>query len=802
MSATVGGSIPRIDKVAVLGAGVMGGTIAAHLVNAGLKVLLLDIVPKAPTAEEAAAGLTLQDAAVRNRIPAAGLAALEKLKPSPIFLAADLGRIEVGNLEDDLGRLRECDWVIEVVIENMAIKKALFAEKIAPHLKPGAVLSTNTSGLSVNELAEALPEALRPRFLVTHFFNPPRYMKLLEIVSSRFTDPGVAEGMAGFIRRRLGKGIVFGKDTPNFVANRIGVFAICNAVKHMQELGMDVEEVDAVAGPATARPKSACFRTADLVGIDTLMHVASNSWELLPKDEQREVFKLPAFMAQMVQKGLLGNKSKQGFFKKTKGEKPETFFYDHQKGEYVPSRRPKFASVEAAKGIDDPARRLRTVLAGSDKGAQLAWRNLRDTLVYAFNRLPEIADDVVNVDNAMRWGFNWELGPFEMLDAVGVADFVKRAEAEGVAVPAALRKVERFYAFEDGRKRHFDPLGGGWKDVPVPAEQLDLTLLEKAGKVVERNPGASVHDLGDGVFCLEFHTKMNAIGNDVLAMVHKAVRRAEAEGQGLVIANQGTNFSAGANLALLVMAIAEGAWDEVALTVSAFQRAMMAVKYARVPVVAAPHGLALGGGCEVCLHSDAIVAHAETYMGLVEIGVGLLPAGGGTKELALRAVRLADQWETDVSPFLFKSFSTIAMAKVGTSAAELAPMGLLRQGDTITLGADQLIHDAKLRVLALAANYRPSQPATDLKAPGRSVAASLASQLWNMRMGGFITAYEEQLGKTIAHVITGGDLPAGTVVTEQWFLDLEREAFLKLCGERKTLERIQHMLKKGKPLRN
>jgi 3-hydroxyacyl-CoA dehydrogenase len=802
MSATVGGSIPRIDKVAVLGAGVMGGTIAAHLVNAGLKVLLLDIVPRAPTAEEAAAGLTLRDAAVRNRIPAAGLAALEKLKPSPVFLAADLARIEVGNLEDDLGRLRECDWVIEVVIENMAIKKALLAEKVAPHLKPGAILSTNTSGLSVNELAEALPEALRPRFLVTHFFNPPRYMKLLEIVSSRFTDPGVAEGMAGFIRRRLGKGIVFGKDTPNFVANRIGVFAICNAVKHMQELGMDVEEVDAVAGPATARPRSACFRTADLVGIDTLMHVASNSWELLPRDEQREVFRLPAFMAEMVQKGLLGNKSKQGFFRKTRGEKPETFFYDHLKGEYVPSRRPRFASVEAGKGIDDPVRRLRTVLAGSDKGAQLAWRNLRDTLVYAFNRLPEIADDVVNVDNAMRWGFNWELGPFEMLDAIGVAEFVKRVEAEGMAVPAALGKVERFYAFEGGRKRHFDPLGGGWKDVPVPAGQLDLTLLEKAGKVVERNSGASVHDLGDGVFCLEFHTKMNAIGNDVLAMVHKAVRRAETEGQGLVIANQGTNFSVGANLALLVMAIAEGAWDEVGLTVSAFQRAMMAVKYARVPVVAAPHGLALGGGCEVCLHSDAIVAHAETYMGLVEIGVGLLPAGGGTKELALRAVRLADQWETDVSPFLFKHFSTIAMAKVGTSAAELGPMGLLRQGDTITLGADQLIHDAKLRVLALSANYRPSQPATDLKAPGRSVAASLASQLWNMRMGGFITAYEEQLGKAIAHVITGGDLPAGTVVTEQWFLDLEREAFLKLCGERKTLERIQHMLKKGKPLRN
>ena len=804
MSAKVEGSIPRIDKVAVLGAGVMGGTIAAHLCNAGLKVLLLDIVPKAPTPEETAVGLTLQDAAVRNRIPAAGLAALGKLKPSPIFLAADLARIEVGNLEDDLPRLRECDWVIEVVIENMAIKKALFSEKIAPNLKPGAILSSNTSGLSVNELAEALPEALRPRFLVTHFFNPPRYMKLLEIVSSRFTDPAVAEGLAGFIRRRLGKGIVFGKDTPNFVANRIGVFAICNAVKHMQELGLDVEEVDAVAGPATARPKSACFRTADLVGIDTLMHVARNSYDLLPKDEQREVFKLPEFMTQMVQKGLLGNKSRQGFFKKTQGEgdKPETFFYDYQKGEYVPSRRPKFASVEAGKGIDDPGKRLRAVLGGADKAAQLAWRNLRDTLIYAFNRLPEIADDVVNVDNAMRWGFNWELGPFEMLDAVGVAEFVKRAEADQVPVPAGLKKVEKFYAFENGRKRHFDPLGGTWSDVPVPAGQLDLVLLEKAGKVVERNAGASVHDLGDGVFCLEFHTKMNAIGNDVLAMVHKAVRRAETEGQGLVVANQGAAFSVGANLALLVMAIAEGAYDEVTLTVSAFQKAMMALKYSSVPVVAAPHGMALGGGCETCLHSDAIVADAETYMGLVEIGVGLLPAGGGTKELALRAIQTADLWETDVSPFIFKNFSTIAMAKVSTSAAELTGLGLMRRGDTITLGGDQLIHDAKQRVLALAANYRPTRPAVDLKAPGRGVAGSLGSQLWNMRMGGFITEYEEQLGKTIAGVITGGDVPAGTLVTEQWFLDLEREAFLKLCGQKKTLERIQHMLKKGKPLRN
>jgi 3-hydroxyacyl-CoA dehydrogenase len=792
----------RIDRVAVLGSGVMGATIAAHLANAGMRVLLLDVVPKALTPEEAAAGLTLADPAVRNRLAAGAVAGLEKMKPAPAYLASDLAAIEVGNLEDHLARLGECDWVIEVVVENMAIKKQLLGEKVAPRLRDGAILSTNTSGLSVNELAEALPEPLRRRFLVTHFFNPPRYMRLLEIVSSRHTDPAVALGLADVLRRRLGKGIVFGKDTPNFVANRIGVFAICNAVHHMVELGLTVEDVDAVAGPATARPKSACFRTADLVGIDTLLHVAGNSWELLPRDEQRDTFKLPPFMAKMVKQGLLGNKSKQGFYKKTRGEKPETFFYDHRSETYLPTRRPRFASVEAAKGIDDPGQRLRAVLGGQDQAAQLAWRNLRDTLLYAFARIPEIADDVVNVDRAMRWGFNWELGPFEMLDAIGVAEFVARATRDGVKVPEALQRVERFYAFEGGRPRYLDLGSRAFRDVPQPAGTVDLTLLTRAGAEVERNAGASVIDLGDGVFCLEFHSKMNAIGGDTLAMFHKAIRRAETEGVGLVIGNQGPNFSAGANLALLIMAIAEGAFDEVALTVSAFQKAMMAVKYARVPVVAAPHGLALGGGCETCLHAAAVNPLAETYMGLVEIGVGLLPAGGGTKELALRAIRLAERYETDVSPFIFKNFTTIAMAKVSSSAAELFPLGLLRRGDAVTLGADRLLHDAKQKVLALAANYRPGQPATDLKAPGRSVAASLATQLWNMRMGGFITEYEEKLGRTIAGVISGGDVPAGTPITEQWLLDLEREAFLKLCGEKRTLERIQHMLKKGKPLRN
>ncbi len=795
-------AVPRVDRVAVIGSGVMGATIAAHLVNAGLEVLLLDLVPTTLDPGSAAAGLTLRDPAVRDGLAARAVAGLGRMKPSPIYLAADLARIEVGNLEDHLPRLRECDWVIEVVVEDLAVKRALLAEKVAPHVKDEAVLSTNTSGLSVNALAEALPEPLRRRFLVTHFFNPPRYMRLVELVASRHTDPAVMEAMGELIRRRLGKGIVHGKDTPNFVANRIGVFAMCNAIHHMVDLGLTVEEVDAVSGQATARPRSACFRTADLVGLDTLAHVARNSFDLLPGDERRDTFLLPAFVDGMLKKGLLGDKAKQGFFRKAKGEKEELSFLDWETGEYVLARRPRFPSVEATKGMEDPAARVRAVLAGTDPAATLAWRNLRDTLLYAFRRVPEIADDVVDVDRAMRWGFNWELGPFELLDAIGVPGFVQRAEADGVAVPEALRGVERFYAVEGGRRRCLDFPAGTWRDEPVPADAVDLTLLAKSGAEVERNAAASILDLGDGVFCLEFHSKMNAIGGDTLAMIQRAVRRAEGEGQGLVVANQGAGFSAGANLALLAMAAAEGDFDEVSLTVSAFQKAMMALKSARVPVVAAPHGMTLGGGCELCLHAAAVVAHAETYMGLVEIGVGLLPAGGGTKELALRAAGLAEQYETDVTPFVVKGFTNIARARVSTSAAELFPLGYLRRGDAVSLADDRRIHDAKLMVLALAPSHRPSRPAAAVKAAGRSVAASIGTQLWNLRAGGFITEYEEKLGRTIAGVITGGDVPAGTVVTEQWLLDLEREAFVSLCGERKTLERIQHMLKKGKPLRN
>ncbi len=685
----------------------------------------------------------------------------------------------------------------------MDIKKRLFSEKVGPNLKEGAILSTNTSGLSVNAMAESLPEQARKNFLVTHFFNPPRYMRLLEIVPNKFTDPEVVRFMSGFIERRLGKGIVFAKDTPNFIANRIGIYSICSSMRHMIEMGMTVEEVDAVSGPATARPKSAIFRTADLVGLDTLKHVADNSYQTLPNDEQREIFRLPDFISDMVKKGLLGNKSEKGFYKKEKSEKGDEYFhYDYASGEYAPPKRPAFASVEASKSIDDPVKRLQAVVSGTDKAALFAWKNLRDTLIYSFNRIPEIADDVVNIDNAMKWGYNWDLGPFEMLDAIGVGNFVKRSEQDGVKIPAGLKEIGRFYKFEKNKDWFYGVPAKGYSEISRPEGSISLAFLRKNNKVAEQNSGASVLDLGDGVFCLEFHTKMNSIGNEILSMILQAVKRVEQDGVGLVISNDGRVFSAGANLMLIAMAIAEGAYDDIGLTIKNFQKAMMAIKYSKIPVVAAPHSMALAGGCEVCLHADAMNPHAETYMGLVEVGVGLIPAGGGTKEMAIRAIKLAEEFETDVSPFIFRNFSNIALAKVSASAAELWGMGFMRSGDAITMDIEKRIFDAKQKAIALSANYRPSKPVTDLKAPGRSVAATIKSQIWNMKMGGQVTEFESLLGNTIADVITGGDVPAGTLITEEYLLELEREAFLKMCGQKKTLERIQHMLKKGKPLRN
>ncbi|GAB6190486.1 3-hydroxyacyl-CoA dehydrogenase/enoyl-CoA hydratase family protein [Desulfocastanea catecholica] len=793
----------QINRVAVLGAGVMGATIAAHLANAGLEILLLDIVPKELDKQEAAKGLTLDSPVVRNRIAQNGLQGLLKMKPAPFYLTEYAGQIQVGNLEDDLEKLTGCDWVIEVVIEYMPIKLELL-KKLVPHLAPGAILTTNTSGLSVNEMAAVLPDEVRKNFLATHFFNPPRYMRLMEIVPCRETDPVVMKGLADFISKRLGKGIVYAKDTTNFIANRIGTYAIYKGIQHMVEMGMTVEEVDAVAGPATARPKSAAFRTADLVGLDTLAHVGNNSHDLLPDDEEREVFKLPAFMKKMIDNKQLGNKTRQGFYKKDVVDgKKQILYYDYTSGEYKPLAKPKFASVMMVKQVDDPGQKVKMVVGAKDKGAEFAWKSIRDTLIYTVNRIPEIADDVVNVDNAMRWGFNWEIGPFEMLDAIGVPAFVKRAEKDGVKVPAGLSGVESFYRFNaDGQKEYYDLSKKQYLPVPVKEGQIQLQILKKAGRVVEKNANCSVVDLGDGVFGFEFHSKMNSISGDILAMTHKAIKRAEEEGVGLVLGNHGTNFSVGANLMMVAVALAEGAYDDINMSVRAFQKATMAIKYAKVPVVAAPFNMALGGGAEFCLHSDAINAHAETYMGLVEIGVGLLPAGGGTKEMSLRAIELAQQNKADVQPFIIKNFEQLAMAKVSMGAAELFGMDYMRHGDSITMDIDRLIGDAKQKVLALAVNYRPKRPVENIPAPGRGIAAAIKSQLWNMQMGKFITEYEAEMGTIIAQVMCGGDVNPGTLITEEYLLQLERENFLKLCGNKKTAERIQHMLKTGKPLRN
>ncbi len=790
-------------KIAVIGAGVMGSTIAAHLANAGMDVLLLDIVPKELSEEDKKAGLTMEDKRFRNKFAQMGLERALKSKPAAFYLPEYAKLIEIGNLEDDISKLKECDWIIEVVIENMDIKKQLFKEKIIPNYTPGTIVSTNTSGLSVNEMAEVMPEEMRKHFLVTHFFNPPRYMRLMEIVPCKYTLPEVVEKIAHFSKNRLGKGIVYAKDTPNFVANRIGVFSIFNCFKIMTEMEMTIEEVDAVAGPPTARPKSAAFRTCDLVGIDTLVHVGKNSYELLVNDESREIFQIPDFVQKLVDRKHLGNKTGIGFYKKEKENgKSVIYFYDYKKDEYVKATRPKFPSVESVKMIDDPKLRLKTLIQNKDKAALFAWRNLRDTLLYSYRRIPEIADDIVNVDNAMKWGFNWELGPFEIFDAIGVKYFCKRCKEENIELPEGLEEIERFYKFENGKKYYWDIVNKEYKEVPMDPTVISIEILKHQNREVEKNSDASIIDMGDGVFLIEFHSKMNSVGGGILSMINKAVDRAEREGIGLVIGNQGKTFSAGANLMLLATAIAEGAWDDINLMVKNFQKTSMRIKYARVPVVAAPFHMVLGGGCEFCLHADAINALAETYMGLVEMGVGLIPAGGGTKELCVRAIEMAKRYNTDVQPFIVKYFMNIGTAKVSMSAAELFDMGYMRHGDSITMNPDNLLYDAKQKVLALARNYSPDKPKTDLKAPGRDIAATIKSQLFNMKHGKFITEYEEYMGQILADVITGGDVPAGTLITEEYILDLEREAFLKLCGQKKTLERIQHMLKKGKPLRN
>jgi 3-hydroxyacyl-CoA dehydrogenase len=796
----------RIEKVAVAGAGVMGAAIAAHLANARFSVDLLDIVPRELTPDEQAKGWDLSHPLVRNRIVAGGLEAAKRSKPPAFFLTESVERIRVGNLEDDFSRLSEADWIIEAVTENLEIKTSLL-KRIDAVRKSGTIVSTNTSGIPINQLSAGLSDDLRKHWLGTHFFNPPRYMKLLEIIPGRETESWVVDLIAKLGHLQLGKGIVMAKDTPNFIANRIGTFGLQHVLRLMQDDRYSIDEIDQMTGPAIGRPKSATFRTLDIVGIDTFAHVTRNIYHNAPNDEQRELFKVSDFVERMLKGNLIGEKSRQGFYKKISSG--EILTLNLETFEYGPRTKGKFASLETGKTIPDLSERLRMLTSAKDRAGAFLWKNLSSTLIYAANRVPEISDDIVNVDNAMKWGFNWELGPFETWDALGVETVVARLEKEGQHIPALVSEVlssgdKSFYARHNGRTTYFDLGSKAQQPVPYPEGILFLAQLKEQGRLVKKNPGASLIDLGDGVACVEFHSKMNSIGGDTIQMIHEGLKVVRENFLGLVIGNQGQHFSAGANLMLILLEAQEQNWEEIDMMIRAFQAANMAVKYSHQPVVVAPFGLTLGGGCEVSLHAAQLQAAAETYMGLVELGVGLIPAGGGTKEMLLRSIeRSGPDPENGLFPQLRQAFETVALAKVSGSAAEAKTLGFLSERDGISLNRDRLIQDAKARLLELASSgYKPPAPVSKVTALGSRGLATLKIGMHQMKRGGYISDYDFVLGSKLAYVLCGGNCNSIQYVSEQAILDLEREAFLSLLGERKTLERIQYMLQKGKPLRN
>ncbi|MGC0776883.1 MAG: 3-hydroxyacyl-CoA dehydrogenase NAD-binding domain-containing protein [Candidatus Acidiferrum sp.] len=800
----------QIQKTAVLGAGTMGARIAAHFANAGLSCLLLDIVPKDAAPAD------------RNRIVLAGLEAAKKSRPAAFFTPALASKIAVGNFEDDLPRIAEADWIIEVVAENLEIKRGLLA-KVAQYRKPGAIVTTNTSGLPVHLIAEGLPEEFQQHWAGTHFFNPPRYMKLVEVIPGPKTSPDALAALCDFCDRRLGKGVVVAKDTPNFIANRIGTYSLLNALRLMSTLGLTVEEVDACTGPAVGWPKSATFRTADIVGLDILMHVVKNIYETAPNDESREAYKVPVFVEEMARRGWIGDKTAQGFYKRVKSEgEKEILTLDLNTMEYRARQKARFASIEAGKTIEDTRERLRALVTPlfegqkTDKAQQFIWGGLSEMCLYAGRRMPEITDHIVDVDRAMRWGFAWEFGPFEIVDTLGLPDFAEQIKKEGRALPLVFEKAlasgrKSFYDSEKGVTSVFDLATASVKKVEEPTGILILKNLKEAGREVERNSGASLIDLGDGVVCCEFHAKMNAIGADLIAMMHKGLKRLENDFDAMVIANQASNFSVGANLMLVLVGAQEQEWDELHMAVKQFQNVNLAIKYAPKPVVAAPQGMALGGGCEIGLHAAKIHAAAEAYIGLVEVGVGLIPGGGGTKEMLIRAnENAASGDDLDLFHTLRPVFENIATAKVGTSAEECRELGYLRRNDSYSVNRDRLIADAKQTALALArggwkpaaSSWQEGAQSTQIKVLGESFLAAAKMAIHLMVRGGYASDYDAHVARQLANILAGGALSAPQLVSEQYVLDLEREAFVYLCGEKKTQERIAHTLKTGKPLRN
>jgi 3-hydroxyacyl-CoA dehydrogenase len=804
----------RIEKAAVLGAGTMGARIAAHLANAGIPCFLLDIVPTELKVEEQRKGLTLANPAVRNRIVLAGLEAAKKARPAAFFTPETARLVTPGNFEDNLTWCGQVDWIIEAVAENLEIKRKLF-ERIESARKPGTIVTTNTSGLPIHRIAEGQSEDFQRHFAGTHFFNPPRYMKLVELIPGPKTSPEVMAALDEICDFRLGKGVVVAKDTPNFIANRIGTYSMLNVLRQMQALGMTLEEVDACTGSAIGQPKSATFRTADIVGLDVLVHVVRNIYENIPNDESRDLWRVPPFIEEMMKRGWLGEKTGHGFYKRVKkdGDR-EILSLDFQTMDYRPRQKARFGSIEAGKAIDDTRARLRALVGPAlegkegDKASKFLWGCLSESCLYAARRVEEIAHSIVDVDRAMRWGFAWELGPFEVWDALGVEKMAHAFEREGKSLPPVVAKVlaspkKSFYEYEKGNTSYFDLASASLEPLPDPPGIIVLKSLKDRTGVIQKNSGASLIDLGDGVLCCEFHSKMNAIGGDLMAMLVAGANKLGSEFDAMVIANQASNFSVGANIMLLLIAAQEGEWDDIHMVVRQFQRCNMALKYAAGPVVAAPQGMALGGGCEIPLHAARIHAAAEAYIGLVETGVGLIPGGGGTKEMLIRANEHAAGGEDlDLFHALKPVFENIAMAKVSTSGEEARSLGFLRPSDLIAMNRDRQVADAKATALALvrAGCHPPAPPEIRVLGEGFLSAAKLA--IHSLVRGGFASEHDAVVARKLAFILAGGSITAPQTVSEQYLLDLEREAFVSLAGERKTQERIAHTLKTGKPLRN
>jgi 3-hydroxyacyl-CoA dehydrogenase len=799
-----------IRNVAVLGSGVMGSRIACHFAGVGLQVLLLDVVPKDPTDAEKAKGLTPADPAVRNRVVNEALQSAIKSNPSPLYHKNAAKNISTGNFEDDMKRISECDWVIEVVVERLDIKKLIF-EQVEKHRKSGTLITSNTSGIPIHMMAEGRSDDFKKHFLGTHFFNPPRYLRLLEIIPTPETDPSVVKFLLEYGDLYLGKTTVLCKDTPAFIANRIGVFGIMYIFRLVDQLKLSIDQVESLTGPIIGRPKSATFRTADVVGIDTLVKVAKGVYDNCKEDESREVFAIPAWLQNMVDKNLLGDKTSQGFFKKVKsGGSSEILTLNLQTGEYQPKSKTKFATIEAAKPIDDLRERLKVLFNGSDNAGEFYRQFHFGLFSYISHRIPEISDQLYPIDDAMMAGFGWEIGAFETWDLFGVRRVVEKMKAANFNVAPWVDEMltlghESFYRVSEGKKLSYSPATKSYVEAGADEKASNAFIVMKnfSDQTVWKNNACRAYHLGDDVIGLEWQTKMGSIGGEVLEAIQRSVSIAEEKYRGLVIANDAPNFSAGANVGMIFMLAIEQEYDELDMAVRMFQQTMMRARYSAVPVVVAPHGLSLGGACELNLHADKVCASAETYIGLVELGVGLIPGGGGTKEFVLRA---ADEMHDDEPETitLKNRFLTIATAKVATSAFEAYDLGILRRGtDEIVMNHSRRISEAKRSVLELSeSGYTTPLQRTDVRVLGRSALGALYAGINGMWRAQYATDHDVVVARKLAYVMCGGDLSEQTLVSEQYLLDLEREAFLSLCGEKKTLERIQSVLTTGKPVRN